>query len=165
MATTIDLTLSVPESEFPNRFKSIESVSKIMKLMQASYAAYWKDIFDYLEEQPTDQLSHEKDKKEIEMLEEHILHLEENRKNATNDELVIKYSADLNKARTERDKIVNRLTKRDEMDVLAEQLKLQKYRACAEAIDVWVEKLGNWFASGALGAGTVTYRDKTYTAE
>jgi hypothetical protein len=31
--------------------------------------------------------------------------------------------------------------------------------------DIWVEKVGKWFETGALGPGTVTFKDKTFTAQ
>jgi tRNA U34 5-carboxymethylaminomethyl modifying GTPase MnmE/TrmE len=160
-----DLFLSIPEASFPDRFKNREMVRKAMKRLEALQASHWKKAFDFLEDKPVQLENYQADRRALESLKEQITHLENNIANTENVDVIKTYTENLNKAKSEVDRITNKLERRDEIDLMVGELQLQNHREFADGIDAWVEKLGNWFATGVLGSGTVTYRDKTYTAE
>lgn len=163
--TKIDYSKYLPKDQFPVKFKTKEKVQRVMDKLAAFQASHMKNVFDYIEDESRDKLNLEESTNEFEKLNARIPLLESNLEEATHKDLIKDLTAELTRATMRRDALERRLSRRDESDLILDEMKYINSRFNAESIDDWVDMLGNWFSEGHLGAGSVTYRDKTYTAE
>jgi hypothetical protein len=62
-------------------------------------------------------------------------------------------------------RIEDRLSKREAGEVFIAKTEFRTNQMYANGLDQLADRIGNWYATGILGPGTVTYGDKTFTAE
>jgi chromosome segregation ATPase len=62
-------------------------------------------------------------------------------------------------------RIEERLKRKDPADILIDKTEFKTNHMYANGLDQLAERIGNWFASGVIGPGTVTYREKSFTAK
>jgi hypothetical protein len=161
----IDLSIDVPESEFPNVCKSPQLVQLMMDKAKTLQAGYLRDVYDHMEDQLKNKETYVELVDKLAYYEDSIPILESNLEQATNQQHINEIKDNLATAIRSRDRIQKRIKGRDEMDLIMDRMLHQKKRMFAAGLDEWVDKLGKWFATGAVGPGTVTFKDKTYTAE
>jgi hypothetical protein len=164
-STIIDFTAHITVDKFLSRFPTIESVQNAMNKVVIYEVSHRRNIYDYIEDEKRDKQTVERDKRELEKLRVKIPILEKNLEQAGNEDLIKEMTAELIRTTLRFDQLEKRLGNRDAGDLLVDEMKFISSRANAEAIEAWVEKLGQWFSEGHLGPGSVTYKDKTYTAQ
>jgi vacuolar-type H+-ATPase subunit I/STV1 len=164
----IDFTQSIPEEEFPFYFPDAETIQRLMDKLESRQSVYLKDVHSFKGGISREQARFVKKKEMVVHLKDTITSLEQMlaglEVNKFNQQFVEKYTDELKKAKLTLEKVQEQLARRDELDLVPETFEYQMNRMYAAGVDEWVDKLGKWFASGAVGPGMVRFKEKTYRA-
>ena len=82
---------------------------------------------------------------------------------ATNPKLKREYESRLHALNDDIERLSENLSKNSSSKLLKDTFKYKQTLAGVNEMDAWVDELGQWFETGALGEGSVTYNGKTYT--
>jgi hypothetical protein len=163
--TYIDFCIDIPETEFPKTFQSPEAVQLMMVRAETEQAGYLKALYDHKEDKLRNKDTHEELVDKLAYYEDRIPSLEAALEQATHPQHINETKEKLALAIRGRDRVQKRIKDRDERDLMIERMEHQINRMVAKGFDEWADKLGKWFSTGAVGPGTVTFKDKTYTAQ
>ena len=83
--------------------------------------------------------------------------------NASDDEVKTEYEQNLHELNDEIKGLRASLSKNSPFVTVRNTFKFAKTSTETEEMDAWMEKVGQWFETGVLGEGSVTYNGKTYT--
>jgi predicted nucleic acid-binding Zn-ribbon protein len=153
-----------PVDKLQERFNS--SIDLFKEFMEDLYAKRSKLQQDVLDHQIKENEGEDERVENSKLLQEYnlqIADLENFAKNATSEELREEYSNRLFKVKQNKERVLKTLKKNSYNIHHLDSVHYALNKTGIKGIDEWADELGRWFETGALGEGTVTFGEKTYT--
>lgn len=162
---TFSFIEQLPHHKLADMLKNEEQAQQTMDDILGKKAYSMSDFFQYSGDQNkyrkvTIEALDEQQKLE-ERIEINVEALQKTRTQSLKDDLEIEIARD--KARLSR--VIDRLRRYSSSDNIIGMTQYITNQAYAKALDDLAVHIGEWFASGAAGPGTVTYEDKVFKAE
>lgn len=163
----IDFPKTIDEiaSKFSNQYRNFPQAQSFLNYSELNYYQLQTQIAKHEQ----DILRREKElaekTKELQQVEEHIPALNTAIGTLSDKDLVMQYRIELNQELDKKDRLEKWMSRNNANKLNSNVITYHMNRTTAAYLDAVATRLAEWVASGALGSGKVTYRDKTYEVQ